>query len=98
MIAIVDAGPYLTATVYNEIRHALKKVHHGVARLVRLPVDEFGSMVTRIMEHGYQFTPFQPMLCGLPIDQTTGPLPEIVVVHDDDTNGVVNVKTETEVS
>ena len=97
MIAMVDAGPFLTAPVYGEIRHALKKVHHGVARLIRLPVDEFGEMVARIMAHGYQFTPFQPMLCGLPVDQSIGPLPEIVVVYDDDTNGAVNVLTETEV-
>ena len=98
MNATVDAGPFLTATVYNEIRHALKKVHHGAARLIRLPVDEFNGMVGRIIERGYQWTPFQPMLCGLPVDQSTGPLPEIVVVCDDDTNIAVNVMTETEVS
>lgn len=97
MIAIVDAGPYISAAVYSEISHALKKVHHGAARLIRLPVDEFNGMVSKIIERGYQWTPFQPMLCGLPVDQSTGQLPEIVVVHDDDTNGAVNVLTETEV-
>jgi hypothetical protein len=98
MIATVDAGPFLTATVYNEIRHALKKVHHGAPRLIRLPVDEFNGMAGRIIERGYQWTPFQPMLCGLPVDQGTRTLPEIVVVCDDDTNISVNVLTETEVS
>jgi hypothetical protein len=37
------------------------------------------------------------MLFGLPVDQTTGVLPEIVIVHDDGTNGAVNVETELEV-
>ena len=97
MIPLVDAGPYLNATIHTELQHALKKVHHGVARLIRLPVDEFAAMVEKIMGRGYAYTPFQPMLFGLPVDQTTGKLPEIVTVHDDDTNGAVNVETELEV-
>lgn len=97
MIARVDAGPFISATVHKEIMHALKQVHHGQARLIRLPLDEFAAMVQKVMEYGYAFQPFQPMIAGLPVDQTVGNIPEIVVVHDDDTNGVVNVLTETEV-
>jgi len=54
-------------------------------------------MVEKIMAYGYAFQPFQPMLFGLPVDQTTGIFPEIVTVHDDGTNGVVNTQTEEEV-
>lgn len=98
MIPVVDAAPFLSMTIHKEIMHALKQVHHGQARLIRLPVDEFGAMVQKIMAYGYAFQPFQPMIAGLPVDQTVGTFPEIVVVHDDDTNGVVNVLTEMEVS
>ncbi len=97
MIPYVDAGPFLDVTIHNEIQHALKQVHHGVARLVRLPLDNFSAMVEKIMAYGYAFQPFQPMLFGLPVDQTTGEYPEIVTVHDDGTNGAVNVNTELEV-
>ena len=97
MVEMVNAGPFLTETIHNEIRHALKQVHHGQARLIRLPVDEFAKMVEKIMAYGYGFIPFQPMLFDLPVDQTINVFPEIVVVHDDDTNGIVNVKTEMEV-
>ena len=97
MVDMVNAGPFLTETIHNEIRHALKQMHHGQARLIRLPVDEFAGMVERIMAYGYGFMPFQPMLFGLPVDQTVNTFPEIVVVHDDDTNGVVNTQTEMEV-
>ena len=97
MIKQIDVAPFLTMTVYNEIRHALKQVHHGKARLIRLPVGEFGTMVQKVMEYGYAFEPFQPMIGGLPVDQTTSEYPEIIVVHDDDTNGAINVLTETEV-
>ena len=54
-------------------------------------------MVEKIMAYGYVFMPFHPMLFGLPVDQTVTTFPEIVVVHDDDTNGVVNTQTEMEV-
>ena len=97
MVEKINAGPFLTETIHNEIRHALKQVHHGRARLVRLPVDEFAKMVEKIMAYGYGLMPFQPMLFDLPVDQTINVFPEIVVVHDDDTNGLVNVKTEMEV-
>jgi len=97
MIPYVDAGPFLDVTIHNEIQHALKQVHHGFARLVRLPLDNFSAMVEKIMAYGYAFQPFQPMLFGLPVDQTTGEYPEIVTVHDDGTNGAVNVNTELEV-
>ena len=97
MIPVVDAAPFLSMTIHKEIMHALKQVHHGQARLIRLPIDEFAAMVGKIMEYGYAFQPFQPMIAGLPVDQTAGIFPEIVVVHDDDTNGVVNTQTEMEV-
>lgn len=97
MIAKVDAGPFLRDVIHNEIRHALKQIHHGQARLIRLPVDDFADMVNKIVVYGYAFQPFQPMLFNLPVDQTAGTFPEIVVVHDDDTNGVVNTQTEQEV-
>ena len=97
MVEKINAGPFLTETIHNEIRHALKQVHHGSARLIRLPVDEFAKMVEKIMAYGYGLMPFQPMLFDLPVDQTINVFPEIVVVHDDDTNGLVNVKTEMEV-
>ena len=97
MIQQIDVGPFLTLPVNKEIRHALKQVHHGHARLIRLPIEEFGMMVQKVMEYGYAFQPFQPMLFGLPVDQTVNTFPEIVVVHDDDTNGVVNTQTEMEV-
>lgn len=98
MIESVDIGPFITDTVFMEIRHALKQVHHGAARLVRLPVDEFNAAIGKVIERGYAWQPFQPMIGGLPVDMTAGTYPEIVVVHDDDTNGVVNTQTETEVS
>ncbi len=97
MVPCVDAGPFLNTTMHNEIKHALKQVHHGVARLIRIPVIDFADMVQKIIEHGYAWQPFQPMLFGLPVDQTTGAFPEIVTVHDDGTNGVVNTQTELEV-
>lgn len=97
MIANVDAGPFLSLTVHKEIMHALKQVHHGQARLIRLPLEEFAAMVQKVMEYGYAFQPFQPMIAGLPVDQTAGTFPEIVVVHDDNTNGIVNTQTEQEV-
>ena len=98
MIQKINAGPFLSETIHNEIQHALKQVHHGQARLIRLPIEEFGSMVGKIMAYGYGMMPFQPMLFGLPVDQTINVFPEIVVVHDDDTNGVVNTQTEMEVT
>ena len=97
MIPYVNSGPFLDVTIHNEIQHALKQVHHGVARLVRLPVADFAAMVEKIMAYGYAYQPFQPMLFGLPVDQTAGAYPEIVTVHDDGTNGAVNVQTEEEV-
>jgi len=97
MIPYVDAGPFLDADIHAQVRHAHKQIHHGVARLVRLPVDTFARMVERIIAYGYAFQPFQPILFGLPVDQTTGEYPEIVTVHDDGTNGAVNVNTELEV-
>ena len=98
MIEQVNAGPFLSETIHREIQHALKQVHHGQARLIRLPVEEFGGMVGKIIAYGYGMMPFQPMLFGLPVDQTINVFPEIVVVHDDDTNVVVNTQTEMEVT
>jgi len=97
MIPYVDAGAFLEVTIHNEIKHALKQVHHGEARLIRLPVADFAAMVEKIMAYGYAFQPFQPILFGLPVDQTAGTFPEIITVHDDGTNGAVNTQTEEEV-
>ena len=97
MIPYVDCGPFLPVDIHAQIKHAHKQIHHGIARLVRLPVSTFAEMVEKIIAYGYAFTPFQPMLFGLPVDQTVGEYPEIVVVHDDGTNGAVNTQTEEEV-
>lgn len=96
MIAEVDIAPFLTDSVLSEIRAALPRVRHGRARLIRLPVLEFAKAIDRVVASGRRFAPFAPRLCGLPVDSTVHAHPEIVVVHDDDTNGAVNARTELE--
>lgn len=90
----VDIAPLMNPVVSAEIKAALKRVSNGVVRMIRVPVEDFNQAVNKAVERN-PFTPFSPVVFGIPCDMTINVLPEIIVVHDDNTNGLVNTLTES---
>lgn len=96
MIGKIDISPYVSAGTIADIIAIQKRIAGGAVRLVRLPVEEFGKAIESVFKAN-PYMPFQPMIRGIPVDQSTGQRPEVVVVYDDDTNVAKSVKSELEV-
>jgi hypothetical protein len=89
----IDISQFVSQKVMTDIVNALKNVKHGVVRMIRIPVEDFIKACESVMRMN-PFTPFSPVFLNIPCDQTANALPEIIVVHDDNTNGAVNILTE----
>jgi hypothetical protein len=92
----IDIAPFVTNKLAIDLKFGLNRVTNGVVRMVRIPVLDFIDACTKAMKIN-PYMPFSPTFLGYPCDQTENLLPEVVVVHDDNTNGLINTKTELEV-
>lgn len=88
MVQTRDVTEFLPETVQRDLRWAAGHVPAGrVLRLVRIPAEEFGRCIDKALAHFGAWMPMRPVVLGsIPIDMTAGPLPEAVLVADDDTN------------
>jgi len=88
MIATRDVTEFLPDSVQRDLRWASEHVPPGrLLRLVRVPAEVFTQCIDRALARFGAWMPMRPVvLGGIPIDMTEGPLPEAVLVADDDTN------------
>jgi hypothetical protein len=76
----------LPPAMLRDLKFSFSKVPAGgKIRLFRIPVVDFYAAINATLQK-FGPIPFRPLVLGIPIDMTANPLPEVVVVHDDDTN------------
>lgn len=83
----INVDDFLTDNIMRDLRKAVQCIPAGrVLRLIRIPTAEFNACIERVF-HRFGPMMFRPVvLSGIPIDMTTGLLPEAILVADDNTN------------
>ena len=94
----INVEQYLTPGTLKDLKRALQfKPANRQLRLVRIPVEEFGDIMARVIAKN-SFIPFRPVIFNnIPIDMTESLIPECVIIADDDTNLIKQDRKETEI-
>ena len=93
----INIEQYISPKILADLKHSLQfKPDNRSLRLVRIPVLEFAKAIDKAVKAN-PFMPFRPVIFdNIPIDSTTGELPECVLVADDNTNITRSGIIETE--
>lgn len=94
----VNIERYLSAGTLADLKRALIfKPSNRSLRLVRIPVEEFNSVMDKIIPQN-KYLPFRPVIFdNIPVDMTESALPECILVADDDTNIIKQDRKEIEI-
>jgi hypothetical protein len=98
MIQNIAIDDYVSLGTLRDIRVVLAKMRAagGQPRIILLPQEDLSSILDRV-KYLAGMQPFAPTLCGLGVNFGTRAHPEVIGVHDDNTNTAQSIAREDEV-